>query len=384
LEKFFRSIVGPTGNSITLSRRDGLILATYPRTSQSVAAEALLPTAASLSSDLENMRPVVSTVDGVKRLVGAHALSDTPVLLSYGIDYSVIFDEWISDFTLYSSVALISILVLSIVSFIAVRSERRKALAVEAWQAEATRRAEAEAEAIRMGKYEALGTLAGGIAHHFNNLLPALSGHLEMALQELDATSPAMPRLGRLLVEIGDARRIIRNILLYSRRDITAFELVDLSLVARNAAERFRGRMSRGTHLETEIAPGIQVFGGAVQLSELITNLLSNANDALDTQPGTIKLSIDMVKRDGKAGNTAPYDARLVCADTGSGMSAEVLDRALDPFFTTKPPGSGSGLGLAICDGIVRTHDGQISVESAVGKGTTVTVLLPLASGKEG
>jgi signal transduction histidine kinase len=69
--------------------------------------------------------------------------------------------------------------------------------------------------------------------------------------------------------------------------------------------------------------------------------------------------------------------ARLVCSDSGSGMSAEVLERAFDPFFTTKPPGSGSGLGLSICDGIIRSHGGQVFLESVVGRGTTVTILLP-------
>ncbi|HKW52190.1 MAG TPA: ATP-binding protein, partial [Stellaceae bacterium] len=97
--------------------------------------------------------------------------------------------------------------------------------------------------------------------------------------------------------------------------------------------------------------------------------------DALEAQPGTIILAVGTAP----AADAAVHrdSARLVCSDTGSGMSADVLERAFDPFFTTKPPGSGSGLGLSICDGIIRSHGGQVFVDSAVGRGTTVTVLLP-------
>ena len=95
---------------------------------------------------------------------------------------------------------------------------------------------------------------------------------------------------------------------------------------------------------------------------------------------GTIVLAVGPAPvADGPDGARRNAAARLVCADTGSGMSAEVLERAFDPFFTTKPPGSGSGLGLSICDGIIRGHGGQVFLDSVVGRGTTVTVLLPQA-----
>jgi two-component system, NtrC family, sensor kinase len=377
-ERFFQKVVNSTGSAVTLMRDDGQALAKFPQTAPTAQVE---DWRASAQQGTENVREIhTSVAEGVSWLIAVRAVAGYPITLIYRIPQSIIFAEWFGNFALYGLVALISACVLSSVTYIAIRGERRERTAVAAWQLEQLQRLEAEADARRLGKYEALGTLAGGVAHHFNNLLPALSGHLEIAMEEAGAASPAQPRLRRLLQEVGGARRIIRDILLFSRREITVFRPVDLGAVAAQSVDMFRALTAKTTELKPDISLGVHVLGDPVQLSQLVTNLLSNAYDALDSQTGTIVLAvgtISVLETSDAVVRTA--SARLVCSDTGSGMSAEVLERAFDPFFTTKPPGSGSGLGLSICDGIVRSHGGHVSVDSVVGRGTIVTVLLPQA-----
>src|SRR6185312_14613423 len=375
-EQFFQRLVGDSGSVVMLMRDDGEVLAKFPTTARPI--EDWRPAA---PAGAKNIRQIRTTVAASQRsLTAVHPVTGYPVVLVYRIPQSVIFAAWVKNFVLYGIVALISACVLSSVTYIAIRGQRRERAAVAAWQLEQLQRLGAEADARRLGKYEALGTLAGGIAHHFNNLLPALSGHLEIAMEEAGSGNPAQPRLRRLSQEVGGARKIIRDILLFSRREITPFRPVDLGAVAAHSAEMFRASVAETAVLETDIALGIHVLGDPVQLSQLVANLLHNARDALDSQSDTIMLAVGPAPvadtPDGARRNAA---ARLVCADTGSGMSAEVLERAFDPFFTTKPPGSGSGLGLSICDGIIRSHGGQVFLDSVVGRGTTVTVLLPRA-----
>jgi two-component system, NtrC family, sensor kinase len=375
-EQFFQRLVGDTGSVVMLMRDDGQVLVKFPPNAQEIEGWRTVTAAGT-----KNGREIrTAAAAGADPLTAIHTVTGYPIVLVYHIPQSMIFAAWVKNFVLYGIVALISACVLSSVTWIAIRGQRRERAAIAAWQLEQLQRLGAEADARRLSKYEALGTLAGGIAHHFNNLLPALSGHLEIAMEEAGSGNPAQPRLRRLSQEVGGARKIIRDILLFSRREITPFRPVDLGAVATQSAEMFRASVAETVVLKTDIALGVHVLGDPVQLSQLVTNLLRNAYDALDAESDTIVLAVGTAPTPDAPGATARRpSARLVCSDTGAGMSAEVLERAFDPFFTTKPPGSGSGLGLSICDGIIRSHGGQVFLESVVGRGTTVTVLLPLA-----
>lgn len=378
--RYFKTVIGTTEEAITLMRQDGVILARYPEVGTNAKITDWRTIEQGSAAAIDEVGPVAMSPDGIYRLSGVRPVSGYPVILSYGIDNASLVRRWLANFLLFSSVAAISALILSAITVLAIFGERRERAAVMAWEAEQQQRLRAEADARRLGKYEALGTLAGGVAHHFNNLLPALTGHLEIAIDEAGANSAAAPRLTRLLHEIRGARKIVRDILLYSRRDLSRFRRVDLSVVTTEAAEMFRGSLPPLARLETEIVSGLAVLGEPTQLSELVTNLLRNAADALEGKGGTIMLGLRRrpFHADGSADGT--LWAELVCSDTGCGMSTQVVERAFDPFFTTKPPGGGSGLGLAICDGIIRSHDGRISIESAPGLGTRVTALIALAT----
>ncbi|HEX6841833.1 MAG TPA: ATP-binding protein [Stellaceae bacterium] len=373
-DKFFARVVGTSGTAVTLALENGRTLASFPQSAPTEEGETLRIPAATAESAIE-----IESSGGQRSLTLVHAVAGYPVVLVYRVPEAAMLAEWRQNFTLYGLVALFSACILSSITYIAMRGEQRGRAAVAAWQREQLQRLDAEADARRLGKYEALGTLAGGIAHHFNNLLPALTGHLEIAMAESGDASPALPRLGWLLQEVGGARKLIREILLYSRREITAFRPIDLGAVAAEAVAMFRGRLPDTAKLTTDIAADVTVLGDPVQLSQLIANLLANAYDALVERTGDILLIVATAAAPQPNESALAAYARLVCRDSGVGMSAAVAERAFDPFFTTKPPGSGSGLGLAICDGIVRSHGGRISVDSAVGRGTSFTVLIPLA-----
>ncbi|HKW53159.1 MAG TPA: ATP-binding protein [Stellaceae bacterium] len=378
-EQFFGRVVGSSGTAVTLALDDGRILATFPQNAPMDEIENLRMSPARATKSAIETAPSISGAGDLRWLTLTHVVAGYPVVLIYRVPKAAILADWFKDFTLYGLVALISACILSSMTYIAMRGEQREGAAIAAWQREQSQRRGAEADARRLSKYEALGTLAGGIAHHFNNLFPALTGHLEIAMAEAGAASPALPRLQWLLQEVGGARKIIREILLYSRREITPFHPIDLGAVATEAVEMFRGRLPETAKLTTDVAAGVRILGDPVQLSQLIANLLVNACDALAERTGDILLIVATATAPQAADGSPPAYARLVCRDTGVGMTAEVVERAFDPFFTTKPPGSGSGLGLSICDGIVRSHGGRISVDSAVGRGTSFTVLFPLA-----
>jgi two-component system NtrC family sensor kinase len=382
--QFLKTFVGSTNNSVTLMRRDGAVLARYPAASPGARIENRPLAPAALPDNADGVREIVSPIDGGRRLLGVRVISGYPLVVTYGIDFAAIFDEWFESFAAFSVVGLASAFVLSIITIFALRGERSERMAVAAWHSEQSRRLAAEARARRMSKYEALGTLAGGIAHHFNNLLPAVTGHLKIAAHEAGPDSPAIPRLQRLSKEISDTRNIIRKILLYSSRDVTAFTAVDLSAVVRESAETIRASLATDVDLRLHVAPDVTVVGDASQLSQLVINLLTNGRDALAGRPGAITLTVGvaaLAPANGDADGVEDY-AQLTCSDTGGGMSPEVLERVFDPFFTTKSDDGGTGLGLAICDGIVRSHAGRITVESGEGRGATFIVLLPLARTK--
>jgi two-component system, NtrC family, sensor kinase len=378
-EKRLKIFAGAPNNAVMVMRQDGVVLATYPPAPLGTHLAGGPPFPAQMWRDGDAVRTIVSPADGIKRLVGFRALAAYPVVVGYGLDYAAVARPWFASFTLCAMMALAAGLILSVSALVALRGEQRERVAVAALQSEQVRRLAAEAEARRMSKYEALGTLAGGIAHHFNNLLPAITGHLDIAMKEAGADSPAMPRLVRLVREIDGARRLIRKILLYSRRDVTGFRPVDLSELAGRSTDIFRVSLAPGATLEVDIKPDIHVMGDPTHLAEMLMNLLSNARDAVAEKGGRISLAVDRcVDEDGH-----PY-AQVVCSDTGCGMSPEIAERAFDPFFTTKAPGSGTGLGLAICDGIVRSHGGRIAMDTAAERGTSFTLLIPLLQEWEG
>jgi nitrogen-specific signal transduction histidine kinase/CheY-like chemotaxis protein len=240
-----------------------------------------------------------------------------------------------------------------------------------------TARKQAEEARIRSQKLEALGTLAGGIAHDFNNILAAIAGNASLAAMVLDSGHPVLENI----VEIEKASRratdLVRRILTFSRREEPKREVVELEAVVQEAIRLVRATLPANITIVTAFAhASTRVAADATQVYQVIVNLATNAAHAIGDAIGTIEVSVDAVRVSTEFGpipqGIAPgCYARVSVSDDGCGMDAATLQRAFDPFYTTKPIGQGTGLGLSVVDGIMKSHGGTTTVYSQLGKGTT-------------
>lgn len=246
------------------------------------------------------------------------------------------------------------------------------------------RRREIDARIQEAQKLESLGTLAGGVAHDFSNLLVGVLGNASLAMDTLPPDSSAWKLLERIERAARDAADLTKQLLAYSGRGSFVVAPIDLSSVVRDMTHLLRSSVSRKATLRFDLAAdGVLTTADAPQMRQIVVNLVTNASEALDEASGTISISTGTADVDSDRLNAAllgdgptPGEyAFLTVADTGHGMDDDTKARVFEPFFTTKF--TGRGLGLAAVMGITRSHGGAIEVESEIGKGTTVTVLFP-------
>jgi PAS domain S-box-containing protein len=229
------------------------------------------------------------------------------------------------------------------------------------------------AEQLRQAqKMEALGQLAGGLAHDFNNVLAAIAGFAQLVRGDLPDGDRRRADLDEIVAATVRGSTVTRQLLTFSRKRTVETQVIDLAEVVRDTGRMLRPLLpsSIAVELRTGTAPA-WISADRGQLEQVVTNLAVNARDAMP-DGGTLTVAVET--------RAAPRPCGLlVVRDTGAGMSAEVRSRIFEPFFTTKPAGQGSGLGLATVYGIVRQFGGTVGVESEEGAGTTFTVTLPLA-----
>lgn len=250
------------------------------------------------------------------------------------------------------------------------------------------RRAEADKAALEASlrhaqKMEALGTLAGGLAHDFNNFLSSIIGFGEIARERAVNRSALGRAIDQILIAGRRAESMVNQILTFSRRTAPTREPVRLADILREVVELMQSSIHPSLVVSLELrGDDLWTMGDASQLDQVVMNLCSNAIQAMP-DGGTLRVTLEAVAvQDSGPSNrkdlgTGGY-ARITVADTGTGMSSEVRERIFDPFFTTKEISRGTGLGLSIAHGIVTAHGGTISVKSAPDKGTDVVVHLPL------
>jgi PAS domain S-box-containing protein len=234
-------------------------------------------------------------------------------------------------------------------------------------------------------KLEAIGRLAGGVAHSFNNLLAAISFHAELILEE----GCSREGLRRHAIEIQNAGEraaaLARQLLAFSRKQVLQPRRLRLNEVIANLEPMLRRLLGESVELEVELDPEAgTLLGDLGQLEQVLLNLVTNARDAMP-QGGRLRIATRQLYREAEVdGLPAGHYLALVVEDTGSGMGPEVRERLFEPFFTTKERGRGTGLGLATVYGIVQQSGGDIRVSSEPGKGTTFTVLLLQTQEEEG
>ena len=233
-------------------------------------------------------------------------------------------------------------------------------------------------------KMQALGTLAGGIAHDFNNILTAINSNAELAIEETGATGPAQGSLLEIRKAGQRAKGLVRQILIFSRRQETRREVIDLAPVVEEALRLLRASLPKTIAITTHVAHGLPpVSADATQIHQIVMNLGTNAGYAMGERGS---LTVDLARLAFAADSPTPsvnlkagMYVRLTVADTGTGMSRETLERIFEPFFTTKGS-AGTGLGLSVVHGIMRDHEGAITVESELRKGTAFHLYFPAAA----
>lgn len=236
-------------------------------------------------------------------------------------------------------------------------------------------------------KMNAVGELAGGISHDFNNILTAILGYVALCMNVIDEESRAYGYL-KEIVKAGDrATKLVRQILTFSRQEEQAFKSVYLQPIIEDSISMVRTTLKKSVQVELDIDPDCgAVLGDPTQLQQVMINLCTNAGHALGKEAlGTLSVSLKQVEflaggQEEQAVNLDP--GRYVCItvqDSGCGMPPEVQERIFEPYYTTKKKGEGTGFGLSIVHGIVRKHRGTISVESEEGTGTVFNLYFPLS-----
>jgi signal transduction histidine kinase len=244
-----------------------------------------------------------------------------------------------------------------------------------------------ERKLMEAQKLESLGILAGGIAHDFNNLLASILGSAELALLDLPLDTPAYANVKHVELATRRAAELTRQMLTFAGKRQLVAQLVDLNAVVTEMCNLLTASVARHVDLWTKLHPHLPMIAvDAIQIRQVIMNLVINAAEALRSEDGRITITTGFrhVDQDYLATTRLANEARtgdyiyLEVTDTGYGMDRATLERIFDPFFTTKQ--TGHGLGLAAVLDIVRGHKGTIKVTSAVGQGTTFTVLVPCST----
>jgi len=242
-----------------------------------------------------------------------------------------------------------------------------------------------EGQLLRAQKLEAIGTLAGGISHDFNNLMMGIQGSASIMLNDIDVSHPHYELLTNIEQLVRSGAKLTAQLLGYARKGRYVVRPLDLNQMVMNLTETF-ARTRKNILIRYQLSENLQaVNGDHGQLEQVLMNLLVNASDAMPTGGELILKSRNVSRSDitdtiykPKSG---PY-VELTVTDTGIGMAHDIQERIFEPFFTTKELGRGTGLGLASVYGIVKGHHGYIDVQSRRGKGTTFTILLPTTGEK--
>ncbi len=232
-------------------------------------------------------------------------------------------------------------------------------------------------------KMEAIGTLAGGVAHDFNNILSIILGYSEMLLTDLALDPSSESKLGQIIKAGDRAKDLVSQILAFSRQNTEEYLPIQPDLIIKEALKMLRSSIPTTIKIEKNVPKCGSIIGNPTQLHQIIMNLCTNAYHAMRESGGLLKVtlgSVILAKTDTKflslASPPGPY-IKLEISDNGHGMNKTTQQKIFDPYFTTKKTGDGTGLGLSVVHGIVTNFGGQISVYSEPNKGTTFRIFIP-------
>jgi signal transduction histidine kinase/CheY-like chemotaxis protein len=242
---------------------------------------------------------------------------------------------------------------------------------------------------LQMQKMEAIGTLAGGVAHDFNNILTGIAGFTDLAIRQADPKNPSQQDLKEIRQLTRRGADLTRQLLTFSRQQVIEPVVLDISNLVKNISNMLQRLIGENIRLRIEITSDIgNIKGDPGQIEQVLVNLIVNARDAMPNGGELIISANNMdITSSESASKIRDHQTEkyviLTVRDTGCGMRKATQERAFDPFFTTKDVGRGTGLGLSTVYGIVEKHKGHIRIQSEVGSGTVVSIYFPIVNEKE-
>ena len=244
-------------------------------------------------------------------------------------------------------------------------------------------RTDLEAQLRHSQKMDALGTLAGGIAHDFNNILQGIIGMADLAMMKRNDPDKISEYLEKLHSMSERGRGLVQQILGFARRNETEHRSFDLIHIINEVESLMKASLPSSVTFETTIGISAQqatVYGNATQVHQVIVNLCTNASHAI-SDTGTISIKLEPMLPEQELLNLGLDEDKLFyrirVRDNGCGIPDDLQDRIFEPFFTTREVGKGTGLGLSMALGILQQHGGDIHMDSAIGKGTTFSLIFP-------
>ena len=251
------------------------------------------------------------------------------------------------------------------------------------------KKAEQEKEKLRQQLYqkqklESIGTLAGGISHDFKNLLTVIMGMTDLVKDQIDSSRPIYSYLENILDSADKAADLIDQLLLFSRKKDTEFEILNLNTIIKNLQKMLDRLINENISVTNNLQENLwNIKADHSQIDQVLINLIINASDAMPGG-GELYLTTKNIHINKSTSNEIkelePGEYVLLEAeDTGQGMDQETQEKMFDPFFTTKSRQEGTGMGLSVVHGIVKTHNGFINVNSEIEKGTTFKIYFPIA-----
>jgi two-component system, NtrC family, sensor kinase len=384
---FWKQFAPSIAYVIPLIRDDGQMLVRYPRSSHPDQLGLEAPFMREIQTAPTGYFVAASAIDGIERLHAYSRIGGYPLYVSFGMETRAVLAAWYQRLLLYASLGLLTTLALVALVLMAMRQAREQRRAAAGWQqaaqryeAEIRRRKRAESELIQAQKMEAVGQLTGGVAHDFNNLLHAMGLNLRLAERSI-GDGPAAQFLAGVRRGIDRATKLTQQLTAFSRRqrlEPCPFDPGELVVRMADLLQRtLGGTVELDLDTDRDVWPA---FADPNQTELALLNLAVNARDAMPAGGKLIIRAVNARLDEPQAGVPVGEYVKLSVTDNGTGMPPEVIEHAFEPFFTTKEVGKGSGLGLSMVHGFATQSGGSVSIESRLGHGTTVSLLLPRAA----
>ncbi|WP_250535634.1 hybrid sensor histidine kinase/response regulator [Caballeronia sp. AZ10_KS36] len=379
---FYRELLGDNSTvSLGLARADGEVLAWYPeRPPNRMALAASSPLREAYRAGThDGVMKMVSGLDNELKIVAFRRVGDYPLYVSSGFPVETIWAQWYRNLSVLALSILAPCIVLWGVIGQSLRRLAKEEEAWERWQAEASMRRSIESAYRQARKMEALGNLVGSVAHDFNNLLMIVSTNVQIARRRgpigLDRELTAIERA------LKNGQSLTRQLLGVARKQPLRSEVIAIGKWVTAERELLRASLGAKVALHSEVAADVwKIRVDPAELELALINVAVNARDAMPNG-GTFTVRADNVRFRHEDGFPLIGEfVQISLEDTGVGMSADVLARAFEPLFTTKPKGMGTGLGLPQVFAFCERAGGLATIDSAIGAGTSVRLYLPQAT----